>query len=180
MKYKTIFIRKELMDHPRVQLLRKQCDEARIRTFQKFDEIEVPGESQEEKSSEGKKTLGVCDRSTGLIGRFVNKDPGTVCPSFYKMVPSTLCPTDCEYCFLQGTYRSLQPFIRNYVIDYKKLEREIAKLATGKRTCVINAGELSDPIACDAMNEMPRLVEYFSALENVKLLLLTKTRIEEA
>lgn len=180
MEYKTIFVREGLMDHPRIQLLKKKYVSARLRTFQKFDEIAVPGESQEEKIFEGKKVLVISERSTGLISRFVNKDPGAVCPSFYKMVPSTFCPTDCEYCFLQGTYRSLQPFIRNYVIDYKKLEREIAKLGTRKGTCVINAGELSDPIACDAMNEMPRMVEFFSSLENVKLLLLTKTGIEEA
>ena len=180
MEYKTIFVREGLMDHPRVQLLRKQSDGARIRTFRKFDEIEIPGETQEEKISEGKEILVVCERSTGLISRFVNKDPGAVCPSFYKMVPSTFCPTDCEYCFLQGTYRSLQPFIRNYVIDYEKLEKEICKLSTRKRACVINAGELSDPIACDAMDEMPRMVKFFSSLENVRLLLLTKTGIGEA
>ena len=171
MRYKSIYVRQGLMDHPGVQHLINQSAGARIRAFQKFDEIKVPGETQEEKISEGKKILVICERSTGLISRFVNKDPGAVCPSFYKLVPSTFCPTDCEYCFLQGTYRSLQPFIRNYVIDYMKLEREIAKLATGKKTCVINAGELSDPIACDAMDEMPRMVEFFSSLEDVKLLL---------
>lgn len=180
MKYDTVYVHQELLTHPSVQLLMEQNKGAKTQVFERFSEIDIPGETQEEKISNGKRILVISRRSTGLIGRFKNTDPGAVCPSFYKMVPSTSCPTDCEYCFLQGTYRSLQPFIRNYVIDYGRLERKIRKLAAEGKAFVVNAGELSDPIACDALNEMPRLVEFFSAMGNVRLLLLTKTGVEEA
>jgi spore photoproduct lyase len=119
-------------------------------------------------------------RSSSMVDRFVNHDPGAVCPAFYKLVPSTNCVYDCEYCFLQGTYRACRPFVCAYVMDFERLERDLRKKVQHRGcTVVLNAGEMSDPLACDLLENVPRLVHMFSQLDNMRVLFLTKSGYEE-
>ena len=73
-----------------------------------------------------------------------------------------------------------RPFICAYVIDFEKLERDIRRRhGQGDGITVISAGEMSDPLAGDYLGYMPRIVELFGAMDDVKLLLLTKSGIDE-
>jgi spore photoproduct lyase len=142
-------------------------------------EVKVPGASMAEKINNGKHVLVIDKRSGSLLDKFVNHDPGSVCPSFPKLLLGTSCPFNCSYCFLQATYRAVRPFVCFYVVDVQKLEKDVRRtFADTHRPVVISAGEMSDPLV-DCLGYVPRIVEMFGRINNVRLLLLTKSGIQE-
>jgi hypothetical protein len=151
-----------------------------VTVFRSVSEVKVAGASMAEKIANGKHAFVIDERSGSLLDRFENHDPGSICPNFPKLVPSTNCPYGCAYCFLAGTYRACRPFICAYVVDIEKLERDVRRqYGDSQRITVISAGEMSDPLGCDVLGYMPRIVEMFGRLEDVKLLLLTKSGVDE-
>jgi len=179
-EFEVIYIRKGLEEKPEVQEAIEACPQAAVRTFTRTSEVAVQGDSMGEKIKAGKSTLVISFRSRSMIDRFVNNDPGAVCPAFYKLVPSTNCVYDCEYCFLQSTYRAVRPYVCAYVIDFEELGKTLRRrFRRDSDPVLLNAGEMSDPIACDELGNMPWLVTLFSDIENVRLLLLTKSGLPE-
>ena len=179
-KLNVIWVRQELDTLPEVGVFIAGQNGTPVHFFEKTTDVIVPGNTMVEKIENGKRTLVIDKRSGSLLDEFVNHDGGSVCPNFPKLVPGTNCPYGCQYCFLAGTYRACRPFICAYAIDIERLERDIRR--RGKQNCgitVISAGEMSDPLAGDYLGYMPRIVELFGRIENVKLLLLTKSGIDE-
>ncbi|MBU1882270.1 radical SAM protein, partial [bacterium] len=127
-----------------------------------------------ERLDASKSLLYLCARKSNFIGKF---DPpeNVVCYPFYKVNLGTQCPFDCAYCYLQLTYR-IQPIPRSY-LNLEKLFSELKTLAAkSDRPIVLNAGELSDPLALDGdINIVNDVIEEISKYENIKLLLLTKS-----
>ena len=176
----AIWVRSELIEVPEVISLLALYSHVIVRLFNTVSEVVVPGTSMAEKINNGKRVLVIDRRSGSLLDWFENHDPGSVCPNFPKIVPSTNCPYGCQYCFLAGTYRACRAFLCAYVIDMLKLRKDISRAfpPTGGIT-VISAGEMSDPLASDFLGYMPRIVELFGTLHNMKLLLLTKSGLDE-
>jgi len=174
--FKVIYVKRGLEDRPEVRTLLDSDSEADVVAFDRVSEIVVRGNSMADKIEQGKHTLVVTTRSGSMIDQFINHDPGAVCPAFHKLVPGTNCVYDCEYCFLQATYRACRPFVCAYVMDFDRLGQELRRRFTDENgTILLNAGEMSDPIACDPLGNMPWLVTLFGNMGNVKLLLLTKS-----
>jgi len=179
-RIETIYIKKGFEDKPEVEALLKSHREVSVKSFAHVSEVAVRGNSMSEKIEAGKTTLVVASRSGSMVDRFVNDDPGSVCPAFYKLVPSTNCPHDCEYCFLQSTYRAVRPYVCAYVIDFGELGKTLRRrFGRDSGQVLLNAGEMSDPIACDVLGNMPWLVTLFSDMENIRLLLSTKSGLAE-
>lgn len=175
-----IWVRRELESLPEVADLVTRYPDTTIAWFTTIREVEVPGDTMAQKIENGKRTLVIDKRSGSLLDEFVNHDGGSICPNFPKLVPGTNCPYGCQYCFLAGTYRACRPFLCAYVIDVNKLEQSLRRRHGGdEHITVISAGEMSDPLAGDYLGYMPRIVELFGRIENVKLLLLTKSGIDE-
>ncbi len=121
-----------------------------------------------------KKLLYLGLRSSKFIDRF--KPPkGVICYPFYKIALGTQCPYDCSYCYLQLTYR-ITPYPRIY-LNLDKLFRELKSFASkSKITRILNAGELSDPLALDDSIELiPEVIKEILKYPNLELLLLTKS-----
>lgn len=177
--FDRVYVRHGLGNRPEVRRLLERLPDERVSVFSNIRQVVVPGTSLAEKIANGKRVLVVDKRSASLIDQFVNHDPGSVCPSFHKLIPGTNCPYHCQYCFLAGTYRACRPFVCVYVIDFPKLEKELRPAFGARGTTVVNAGEMSDPLACDVLCYMPRLVELFGVLDNLRLLLLTKSGVDE-
>ena len=176
----TIYIKEGLELLPEVKSLVGSRPSSKVVSFSRFSGIVVPGDSMAEKINNGKCILVIAERASSMLDEFVNHDEGAVCSGFPKFVPSTNCPQSCEYCFLQGTYRACSPFVRVYVINFDKLEKSLQqKFSRYRQPALLDAGEMSDPLACDFLGYMPRLVTLFAKLENARLLLLTKTGIDE-
>ena len=179
-KLNAIWVRQGLETLPEVQAFIAAQIGIPINSFEKIGEVTVPGETMAQKIDNGKRVLVIDRRSGSLLDEFVNHDDGSICPNFPKFVPGTNCPYGCKYCFLAGTYRACRPFICAYVIDFEKVERDIdRRRSQGNGVTVISAGEMSDPLAGDYLGYMPRIVELFGAVDGVKLLLLTKSGIDE-
>jgi len=178
-RFETIYVRKGLGRRPEVRNVLDSNPEATVNSFAHMSEVIVQGNSIAEKIESGKTTLVITSRSGSIVDRFVNDDPGTVCPAFYKLVPSTNCVYDCEYCFLQSTYRAVRPYVCAYVIDFEGLGKSLRQMFGSNGKVLLNAGEMSDPVACDVLGNIPRLAALFGKIENVRLLLLTKSGFAE-
>jgi len=100
---------------------------------------------------------------------------GVACYPFHKLVLGTQCPYDCSYCYLQLTYR-ITPYPRVY-LNLEKLFVELRALSQSTtKTIVLNAGELSDPLALDhIVRIVPEVIHEVLKYPNLELLLLTKS-----
>ncbi len=178
--FDSIWVREGLESAPEVATFLASLPNVPVNRFTKVSEIAVPGKSMAERITNGKRVLVIDRRSGSLLDQFVNHDPGAVCPTYPRLVPSTNCVYGCSYCFLQGTYRGCRPFVCAYVIDVPALDRELRRKFSEKNTVsVISAGEMSDPLGCDVLGYMPRIVAMFGKLDNLRLLILTKSGIDE-
>ena len=178
--FEAIYVKCGLEDVPEVRAFLDTHRGTSVTVFQSVSEVKVPGASMAEKINNGKHVLVIDRRSGSLLDRFENHDPGSICPNFPKLVPSTNCPYGCRYCFLQGTYRACRPFVCAYVVDITELVRDVRRrFGNLEEITVISAGEMSDPLGCDVLGYMPQIVEMFSRLDNVRLLLLTKSGLDE-
>lgn len=176
----TIWVRRELEAVPEVQALLDRHSATPMHLFDSISDVAVPGTTMAEKIASGKRVLVIDRRSGFLLGKFENHDPGAICPDFPKIIPSTNCPYGCQYSFLSGTYRACRPFICAYVVDVPKLKRDVLRqYKNAEGITVISAGEMSDPLGADFLGFMPRIVEMFGRIRNLKLLLLTKSGLDE-
>jgi len=124
-------------------------------------------------------------RTRKFVEPFVNSDPDSVCPTFLKLTPATHCPFDCQFCFLQGTYRTLRPGVCLYTdlpgmlrdIDGAIMRRDLCQRPRDRKPLVFNAGEMCDSLATLGLMPglLPELVNHFSEPGYDKLLLLTKS-----
>ena len=178
--FDEIWVRDGLENVPEVRSFLAVCPTVPVQILGSASQVRVAGETMAEKIANGKRTLVIDRRSGSLLDEFVNHDTGAVCPNFPKIVASTNCPYGCQYCFLAGTYRACRPFICAYVADLVRLDRDIRRaFGASRRITVVSAGEMSDPLACDVLGYMPRIVRMFGGIENVKLLLLTKSGFDK-
>ncbi|MDH7579043.1 MAG: hypothetical protein QHH75_14800 [Bacillota bacterium] len=138
-------------------------------------EITIGAADSAEKMNKGKKIIYLSTSKKQL-----KEAPGCkagYCPGFQKIViASNGCPFSCEYCFLQGTYRTLRPYITvNCNVDdlIKEIEADLEK---AQDPVIYNAGEMLDSLALDQFTRITqKLVPFFAAKENAYLLLLTKS-----
>jgi spore photoproduct lyase len=176
----AVWVRQGLETLPEVHAFIAAQNGNPIHFFEKTTEVTVPGRTMAEKIENGKRTLAIDRRSGSLLDEFVNHDAGSICPNFPKLVPGTNCPYGCQYCFLALTYRACRPFRCAYVMDVAKLGKQLRlRHWRDGGVTVINAGEMSDPLAGDVLGYMPRIVEMFGEIDGVKLLLLTKSGLDE-
>lgn len=123
----------------------------------------------------GKKTLLL-----GETQNFISQQKGQkiqYCPGPRKILPITGCQFDCEYCFLQGTYRGRHPRIKfNLNIEklLKQLDKDIEK-RSGRRIQVYHMGENQDSLAFDGIFPLTTILVPFFAYKNARLMLLTKS-----
>ena len=103
------------------------------------------------------------------------KEPS--CPIFYELKSGNQCLYDCQYCYLQYTYR-FKPETK-FFINYDKMYQDIDVSLTNSRTKYFDVGEVLDSLALDPLTNLSKqLVQYFAetgARKNAYLLLLTKS-----
>ena len=179
-----IFVAKEAAKNELAAEIIGEYREAKVNRVKSVLEIRAPTLGLAEGMEWGKRIL-VISHSRKFVEKFRNDDPGAVCPTFHKLTPATHCPFYCQFCFLQGTYRTLRPWVCVYT-DLAKMFRGIA-LATmyryllgkdeGDPGLVFNSGEMCDSLATLSIvpGLLRQLVEFFGSLGDDKLLLLTKS-----
>ena len=174
--FARIFIRRGLEDLPEVQAAIGERPAAQVEVFDKLSQVVIPGHSIAEKIDNGKRTLVIDKRSSSPFGRFENTDPEAVCPAFEKLTTGTNCVYDCEYCHLQGSCKDFPLFLCVYVTDFDRFrDRLRRRYARRAPTVLVNAGEMSDPLRCDVLGNMPRFVEAFAESDHARLLVVTKS-----
>lgn len=124
--------------------------------------------------NKGKHILHLGHRSGKFVSVF-EPPKGVVCHPFHKLVLGTQCPYDCAYCYLQITYR-IAPYVRQY-LNLEDLRRELVRLNDRlKKPALLNAGELSDPLALDPWTRVAEeIISWLPELPRIHILLLTKS-----
>lgn len=109
-------------------------------------------------------------------------DKDMVCPHFHKIVPmSNGCIFNCEYCYLQATYRGKFPYIKlnvNWEAMIDEMEKVVAEERKQGRPVYFNMGELMDSLSFDSVTGLiPFLMENLESddFKGAELLLLTKS-----
>jgi len=162
----------------------EQYPQAKVAQVKSVREVRSPKRGLKEAIAWGKRTL-VISHSRKFVEQFHDDEFDMICPTFRKLTPATHCPFDCQFCFLQSTYRTLRPWVCVYTDLFKMLfQLDMAVLTqyiiSGHQTAsplVFNAGEMCDSLA--TLRIVPgllrELVEYFAKIEDAKLLLLTRS-----
>ena len=124
----------------------------------------------------GKKVLALV-ATTNVTSSFDMPDHRIGCPHFEKLVlVNNGCPFKCQWCFLQQTYRGMQPFMAVHV-RYKDIMKIITRrLEKSSKIVVFNNGELQDSLALEHLTHSGQtFIPFFGRLQNGRLFMLTKS-----
>jgi spore photoproduct lyase len=135
--------------------------------IQKISSI-IPGTTEGQKYASGKKTLVVAVKKSLKF---------EVCkPSAdfgFSLV--TGCPASCEYCYLYTT-QSSKPYLRTYVNleeIFDSVKKHIAR--NNNRLTTFEVASAGDPLAIEHITgSLARTIEFFGALDNARLRVVTK------
>ena len=114
--------------------------------------------------SASKRILVIGRASNNTLVAPFESEKDLVCPRFYKIVPmSNGCIYNCEYCYLQATYRAKLPYIKmnvNWESLVAQMKKVVAKEKEKGRNVYFNMGELMDSLSFDAVTGfLPFLME---------------------
>jgi spore photoproduct lyase len=104
-------------------------------------------------------------------------DPRMGCPTFDKLVVvSNGCPFNCEWCFLQATYRAVLPYMAVHV-QYEAIKERIrAYVKKSRKPVMFNNGELQDSLALEHITGAAQaFIPFFANLKRGYLFMLTKS-----
>lgn len=109
------------------------------------------------------------ERKSDFVKLFDKTPPDVVCPHFYELVLSNGCPFNCEYCYLQLTFRgNKKPVL--FTNSWDQVEKELSSVKKG----VFSTGELADSLAV-VPPLLDKALDYFEMQRDKYLLLLTKS-----
>ena len=134
---------------------------------QKISSI-IPGTTDRQRYASGKKTLVVA------VKKSLKFD---VCrPSAdFEFSLVTGCPASCEYCYLYTT-QSSKPYLRTYVNleeIFDSIKQHIAR--NDDRLTTFEVASAGDPLAIEHITgSLARTIEFFGALDNARLRVVTK------
>ncbi len=135
--------------------------------IQKISSI-IPGTTNRQRYASGKKTLVV------TVKKSLRFD---VCkPSAdFEFSLVTGCPASCEYCYLYTT-QSSKPYLRTYVNleeIFDSIKKHISR--NGNRLTTFEVASAGDPLAIEHITgSLARTIEFFGALDNARLRVVTK------
>jgi spore photoproduct lyase len=176
-KPKTIFLLREISEHPEAQRILSLFPSADIKVIEHQQNPPISDMSLSKTLLAGKRTLMI-GKSTSFVGHFDGRLGENIrCRPYYKLVPvSNGCPYYCTYCYLAYVYRKFFPFIK-ININHETMFRQIRKAAdrTGGNIS-FNMGEMLDSLALDHITNLTlKLILFFSQFTNAYLMLLTKS-----
>jgi spore photoproduct lyase len=128
----------------------------------------IPGTTESQRYASGKKTLVV------TVKRSLKFD---ICkPSAdFEFSLVTGCPASCEYCYLYTT-QSSKPYLRTYVNleeIFDSIEKYIAR--NSNQITTFEVASAGDPLAIEHITgSLAKTIEFFGALENARLRVVTK------
>lgn len=103
-------------------------------------------------------------------------DDRMMCPHFDRLkLASNGCPFQCDWCYLQLTYRAAYPYMK-VCAGLEQIKRQIARrLAEADGPVMFNSGEMADSLALEHLTgHMEEMIPWFGRTEKGYLFMLTK------
>ncbi len=172
--FKTLFIEKHLYSHPITQNILKQFPQAQIKQLDNLQEVF------------GKVRKPYLQKRTNLNlflgtkrGRLIKEAPpayGLDGEPHYYYIHAYNCIYECQYCYLQGYFKSPDlVFFLNHEDIIKEMEKVTLSHSSEKRIW-FHAGEFSDSLALSHLTqELPLYWDFFSRYPQACLELRTKS-----
>lgn len=168
----TVYIEKEVQDHPRVQKLLTERKFARVIPIEKYGEV-FNVKAQDFRLQKKQPALIIAKKQ----GSFLHKIPASYGiggeENFY-FSHLLNCPFDCAYCFLQGMYRSA-----NYVwfINYEDFQNAIAEeLVKKPKRAFFFTGYDCDSLALESLTHFAEeFLPFFEKYPEAQFELRTKS-----
>lgn len=148
----------------------------------KFSDLSIKVEKI--KSLNGTEQLSIKEIGDGSIIKLFDKTPfpeqetDVVCPHFLELKWANGCRFDCNWCFLNGTFRFRPNGKKPYLKDKDKIIEHIKTfLNSVERPSILNSGELSDSLVFEGsqFSLTKNIIPLFKEQNKHKLLILTKS-----
>ncbi len=169
-----IYIEKEIINHKKTQEILSKFKDFSVIEIDRYSEIF----NRKNQDFKAQKNFG---RSFILAHKkevFVHKNPEYCVSSLkrnYYFSTTLNCPFDCEYCFLQGMYRSAYPLIFINTDDFKKEIGEIIQKYP-KEKIMFFSGYDNDSLALDVITNFSEdFIPWFEKFPNAILEMRTKS-----
>ena len=88
-----------------------------------------------------------------IVSLFYKTGEGIVCPHFWELKAWTGCPFNCNYCYLQGTFRGAKrkmPRMKDESLILKYLEKFLRWADSNGLRVLLNTGEVADSLGVPA------------------------------
>lgn len=140
-----IYVEKGIKNHHRTKKLLSRFSDARVVSIQKYTEV-FNRKDQNFRLQKQKPALILAEKK----GVFVHKTPdlysiGRKNNFYFSHILN--CPFDCDYCFLQGMYRSAFYVL---FVNYEDFAEEVLKIPCEKNTMSVFTGYDGDSLALNA------------------------------
>lgn len=169
----TLYIESDITDHPRTENIVSKFHEPRIITIQKYTEIfNRKNQSFRKQKDQGNHFIIAKKREN-----FIQEVPehfALETKHNYYFSTSYNCPFDCEYCVLQGKYRSAYPV---FFVNFDDYQNEISSLLLEHHPepVTLFAGYENDSLGCEPYSGFTlEFVPWFAQFDNVVMELRTK------
>lgn len=171
MRISTLFIDKQVVDHPATQSIRQRLNvPSEIVTSAK--QVYAVVSAAADPVKRGKEILYL----TRNRGAFLKKCPGTshyICCGYQILHIGTFCHMECTYCVLQ-TY--FHPPVLQYFVNHEDLMIELDTILSQKKILRIGTGEFTDSLIWESWTDLSgMLVRRFATQNHAVLELKTKT-----
>ena len=171
MKPSTIYIEKEVQNHPQTLKITSQS-KADIQIIDDTNKLFKNISNASDPIEAGKKIL-LISKNKGL---FLKKCPGTknyICCGYKILHLASFCTMDCSYCILQAYFH---PPLLRYFVNTEDMEKELDLLFAEKKIYRVGTGEFSDSLIFENNTEISAdLTQKFGKQTSCILELKTKT-----
>jgi len=169
----TLYIEENIIDHPRVNKIKKRYPQASIITCKKYTEV-FNRNGQNFRLQKIKPALILAEKTNTFVHPIPKAFAVGAEQNFY-FSHLLNCPFDCSYCFLQGMYKSA-----NYVlfINFEDYQKEIAETIrkNSGHSCTFFSGYDGDSLALEAVtNFLDEFLPFFEKFPKVELEIRTKS-----
>ncbi len=168
---KTIYIEKDIINHPRTVQIVSNYKKARMIICDTYQQI-FNRKNQNYRIQKSCQSLILAKKHTKFVHQIKTNDTIGKKNNYYFSV-SLNCPFDCQYCFLQGFYRS-----SNYVIfvNYEDFQKEIESITKENENCCFFSGYDTDSLAINQMtNFIDNFYPFFKKIPNHLFEIRTKS-----
>jgi spore photoproduct lyase len=173
-----VFVEKAAAEMPRTKAILGRIGQAEISIIEDYRDIEIPGESLDDRYRLAKKCLALAVKKGRMVKEFRRHSCLRQGREYY-LIHAANCPFDCSYCYLQSYYENAIPTIFANTGKLFEQVAEVLETEPGEKI-LFHAGETADALSLEHLSGFAAdAVGFFAQFENATLELRTKSAAVE-